>query len=46
MGTYIVRHIFKSGYYRKCFEEVAKINKFMRIINKEVNLPGENAGKC
>jgi hypothetical protein len=34
MGTYIVRPIFKSRYYRKYFEEAARINKFMKITQR------------
>jgi hypothetical protein len=34
MGIYIVRSIFKSGYYRKYFEEAARINKFMKITQR------------
>jgi hypothetical protein len=34
MGIYIVRPIFKSGYYRKYFEEAAIINKLMKITQR------------
>jgi hypothetical protein len=34
MGTYTVKPIIKFGYYRKYFEEAARINKFRKITQR------------